>query len=67
MKELKLMEIDKISVNETVWDGEFPDEFRLEWTEPSNYCMYPDDEYSVYVSKEQAIELIAVMTKHFKL
>ena len=68
MKESTLMEIDKICVNVTEWEGQgCPSELKLEWIEPSNYCMFPDEEYSVDVSKEKAVELIEVLTKHFKL
>jgi hypothetical protein len=68
MKEETLMELDKISINSTTWDGDdWPSTLEFEWTEPSNYCLYPDDEYSFDVSKEQAVELIEVLTKHFKL
>lgn len=63
-----LLEIGKVGLIATYWDSPTcNDTLELHWIEPSNYCMYPDDEVSIDVDKERALLLIEALTKHFKL
>ncbi len=68
MIEKTLMELDKFCVNATHWEGDdYKPMLELEWVEQSNYCMYPDSECSIEITEAKAIELIAVLSEHFKL
>lgn len=68
MKDTTMLEIDKIKVVETTFDGapEY-NSIALEWVERSSYCMYPDEEVSINIERDDAIKLIEVLKNHFKL
>ena len=68
MKEKTVLEIGKICLNVTTFEGS-PEYnvIALEWTEQSSYCLYPDNDESIDIDRETAIKLIDVLTEHFKL
>ena len=39
----------------------------FEWVERSSYCLYPDEEVSIDIERDDAIKLIKVLQDHFKL
>jgi hypothetical protein len=54
--------VGKIRVVVTEWEGaEYPKEMAFEWTEPSNYCVFPDAEYSHTLTREEASILLAAL------
>lgn len=68
MKQATVLEIGKIKVVETTFD-DIPQYNRIcfEWVERSSYCMYPDEEVSIDIERDDAIKLIEVLQNHFKL
>ncbi|MBL4800191.1 MAG: hypothetical protein JKY50_22575 [Oleispira sp.] len=66
-KEAVIMEIGPIIVNTTVWEDDlYPPEMAFSWTE----CFpppYSDNDVDVDITKDQAIELVALMKKHFNI
>lgn len=68
MKQVTVLEIGKICLNTTTFDGapEY-NTIALEWVERSSYCMYPDEEVSIQLDRKDAIKLIEVLQNHFKL
>ena len=66
MYENKLIEIGQISLVETVYSEDIK-ELEFQWINESNYCVYPDEDREVSVSREHAIELVAALTKHYQL
>ena len=67
MKEVTLMEIDKVCVNAIYWDGAYSDELSLSWVEKSNSYHADNVEVEVEITKDKAAELIEVLKKHFNL
>lgn len=68
MKQAIVLEIGKIEVVEATFD-DIPQYNRIcfEWVERSSYCMYPDEEVSIDIERDDAIKLIEVLQNHFKL
>lgn len=68
MKQAIVLEIGKIEVVETTFD-DIPQYNRIcfEWVERSSYCMYPDEDVSIDIERDDAIKLIEVLQNHFKL
>ena len=68
MKDTTVLEIDKIKMVETTFDGapEY-NTIAFEWVERSSYNMYPDEEVSIQLDRKDAIRLIEVLQNHFKL
>ena len=68
MKQATVLEIGKICLNATTFD-DAPEynAIALEWVERSSYCMYPDEEVSFDIGREDAIKLIEVLQNHYKL
>lgn len=68
MKQATVLEIGKICLNTTMFD-DAPEynSIAFEWVELSSYCMYPDEEVSIDIERDDAIKLIEVLQNHFKL
>ena len=68
MKNNTVLEIDKIKVVETTFEGapEY-NSIAFEWVEHSSYCMHSDNDISIDIEKQDAINLIEVLKAHFKL
>lgn len=68
MKQATVLEIGKICLNTTTFDGapEY-NTIAFEWIERSSYCMHSDEEVSIDIGREDAIKLIEVLQNHFKL
>ena len=65
MKDTTVLEINKINVVETTFDGapEY-NAIAFEWVER---CMHSDEEVSIDIERDDAIKLIEVLRNHFKL
>lgn len=68
MKDTTVLEIDKIKVVETTFDGA-PEHnlIAFEWIERSPGHWHSDEEVSIDIERDDAIKLIEVLQNHFKL
>jgi len=67
MKEIKVILSSSCELVRTVYGGNFEDDISLDYVEHSSDPYYSDNETSIDISKEAAIDMIKLLTEAFAL
>jgi len=64
----KVLEIEKFTFTKSFGEGtSWPTEVCMEWVEESTYCMHPDSDMDMDITREASIKLINFLKESWKI
>ena len=70
MKEVELMQIERITLTKTEYENDLEGEFKtveFQFVNTSNYCLYDDEDVECTITEDVAIELVENLQREFNI